>query len=128
MKEFGELRVLGRNVSMEGRLKSNVWLKFPDRYPMGNGLLLIPYSLRSPTLFGVLCELLVEGGVVVFVLVLVLLNKPHQGGELSRDPLEVELPLVIKGVDVLKLDRHFRDFVDDFFLGREIRIGIDHQD
>lgn len=37
VKEFGELRVFGRNVSMEGRLKSNVWLKFPDRYPDGDG-------------------------------------------------------------------------------------------
>ena len=31
VKEFGELMVFGRKVSTEGRLKSNVWLKFPDR-------------------------------------------------------------------------------------------------
>ena len=41
------------------------------------------------TLFGELCQLLVEGGVVVLVLVLVVLDEPHQGGELSRDTLEV---------------------------------------
>ena len=31
VKEFGELMVFGRKVATEGRLKSNVWLKFPDR-------------------------------------------------------------------------------------------------
>ena len=82
----------------------------------------------SPTLFGVFSKLLVEGRVIVLILVLVLLDKPHQGGKLPRDALEVELPLVIESVNVLELDGHLRDLVDDFLLGRQVRAGIDHQD
>ena len=31
VKEFGEVRMFGRNVWTEGRLRSYVWLKFPAR-------------------------------------------------------------------------------------------------
>ena len=79
-------------------------------------------------MFGVLRKLLVEGRVVVLVLVLMLLDKPHQRGKLSRNALEIELPLVVEGVNVLKLDGHLGDLVDDFLLGRKVRAGIDHQD
>ena len=82
----------------------------------------------SPTLFGVLSKLLVEGRVIVLILVLVLLDKPHQGGELPRDALKVKLPLVIERVNVLELNGHLRDLVDDFLLGRQVRARIDHQD
>ena len=33
VKECGDLMVFGRNVSTEGRLRSYVWLKFPERKP-----------------------------------------------------------------------------------------------
>ena len=33
LNEFGKLTVLGKNAETDGRLRSYVWLKLPERYP-----------------------------------------------------------------------------------------------
>ena len=79
-------------------------------------------------LLGVLSQQGVEGGLVVLILVLVLLDKAHQGTELARDQLKIRLALIVETVGVLKFRRQLGDSVDDLLLGGEVGGGVEEED
>ena len=79
-------------------------------------------------LLGVLGQKGVEGGLVVLILVLVLLDKAHQGTELARDQLKIRLALIVETVGVLKFRSQVGDSVDDLLLGGEVGGGVEEED
>ena len=79
-------------------------------------------------LLGVLRQQGVEGGLVVLILVLVLLDKAHQGTKLARDQLKIRLSLIVETVGVLKFRSQLGDSVDDLLLGGEVGGGVEEED
>ena len=79
-------------------------------------------------LLGVLRQQGVEGGLVVLILVLVLLDKADQGTKLAGDQLEVRLALVVESICVLEFCRQLRDPMDNLLLRREIGGGVEEED
>ena len=47
LNEFGKLTVLGKNAETDGRLRSYVWLKLPERYPENKEVIPLKKKLKS---------------------------------------------------------------------------------